>query len=165
MSGPLTLPHHDGSEEYVLESPEELGETVTIRLRVPRASAVDAVAVRYVADGEPRVAVAEVDEERDRETWWRAMFPALNPSMPYRWLVSGGTIGYGWLTGEGLGQDVRRAECQVLVTDEAGEWELVGHPSKIVAPTTSWSRSVASTDRLRRGSPGGGRTSGSRRDG
>ena len=70
MSDLLALPHHDGSELYVREAPAELGGRTTVRLRVPRASAVDAVAVRYVTDGEPHVAIAEVDEEDDGETWW-----------------------------------------------------------------------------------------------
>ena len=80
----------------------EPGGTATVRLRVPRASAVDAVAVRYVTDGEPHIAVAEVDEEGADETWWRASFRVLNPATPYRWLLSGGAVGYGWVTGEGL---------------------------------------------------------------
>jgi alpha-glucosidase len=128
MSGPLSLPHHDGSDAYVVEQPHDLGDTATVRLRVPRGAAVDAVAVRYVADGEPRVAVAEIDEERDGETWWRATFPALNPAMPYRWLVSGGTIGYGWVTGDGLvGHDVPDADDFVCaVGDEGPAWHRDG---------------------------------------
>ncbi len=32
----LDLPHHDGSDAYVLERPDELGGKATVRLRVPR---------------------------------------------------------------------------------------------------------------------------------
>ena len=128
MTGLLALPHHDGSEAYVVDPPQELGDKTTVRLRVPRESALDAVAVRYVADGEPRVAVGEIDEERGGETWWRATFPALNPAMPYRWLVSGGAIGYGWVTGEGLvDHDVPDADDFVsAVGDEGPVWHRDG---------------------------------------
>jgi alpha-glucosidase len=128
MTETLFAPHHDGSELYVLETPAEPGGRATVRLRVPRASAVDAVAVRYVADGEPHVAVAEVDEERDGETWWRATFPVVNPATPYRWLLSGGAVGYGWVTGEGLvGHDVPDADDSVCaVGDEGPRWHVDG---------------------------------------
>ena len=128
MSGTLEAPHHDGSELYVVEAPMEPGETATVRLRVPRASAVDAVAVRYVADGEPHVAVAEVDEEGEDETWWRASFRVLNPATPYRWLLSGGAVGYGWVTGEGLvGHDVPDSDDFVCaVGDDGPRWHVDG---------------------------------------
>ena len=50
MHSLLAQPHHDGSEVYVPETPAELGDDVTVLLRVPRASVADAVAVRYVRD-------------------------------------------------------------------------------------------------------------------
>jgi alpha-glucosidase len=124
----LDAPHHDGSELYVRDVPREPGETTTVRLRVPRASAVDAVAVRFVTDGEPHVAIAEVDEEDDGETWWRASFPVGNPATPYRWLLSGGAIGYGWVTGDGLvGHDVPDSDDFVCaVGDDGPAWHLEG---------------------------------------
>jgi alpha-glucosidase len=128
MRDTLVAPHHDGSELYVLDAAAELGDVTTVRLRVPRASAVDAVAVRYVADGEPHVAGAQVDEEREDETWWRASFPVANPVTPYRWLLSGGAVGYGWVTGEGLlGHDVPDSDDFVCaVGDEGPDWHVDG---------------------------------------
>ena len=125
---PLDAPHHDGSALYVPDPPQELGDVATLRLRVPAASAVDAAAVRYVADGEPRVAIAEIDAEGEGETWWRASVPARNPAMPYRWLLSGGTIGYGWLTGAGMvSHDVPDADDFVLaVGDDGPDWHADG---------------------------------------
>jgi len=128
MSDTLALPHHDGSALYVLETPAELGDTTTVRLRVPRGAALDAVAVRYVRDGEPHVAAAEVDEESEHETWWRASFRVENPVTSYRWLLSGGRIGYGWVTGEGLvGHDVPDADDFVsAVGDDGPAWHADG---------------------------------------
>ena len=128
MSDTLAAPHHDGSALYVLETPAELGDTTTVRLRVPCGAELDAVAVRYVRDGEPHVAAAEIDEESEHETWWRASFRVENPATSYRWLLSGGTIGYGWVTGEGLvGHDVPDADDFVsAVGDDGPAWHADG---------------------------------------
>jgi len=96
----LAEPHHDGSELYVVERPDELGATAVIRLRAPRGAA-DSVWVRYVGDGEPRTAEATIDEDSAGETWWRAEVPMLNPVMRYRWLLAGGESGYRWLNARG----------------------------------------------------------------
>jgi hypothetical protein len=69
--GSLAAPHHDGSEAYVLESPEELGGEAVLRLRMPRGAAVDQVALRYTEDGEARFVVAERDAA-DATDEWRA---------------------------------------------------------------------------------------------
>jgi alpha-glucosidase len=97
----LAEPHHDGSELYVVERPDELGGSAVIRMRAPRGAA-GRVQVRYVGDGEPRTAEAVVDGESGSETWWRAELPVANPVLRYRWLLSGGAAGYRWLNGRGL---------------------------------------------------------------
>ena len=79
-------PHHDGSDAYVLDRPDELGRSATVRLRVPHGTQVDDVALRAVRDGEPRVVRAEVDEETETDTWYRATFTVDNPTTRYRWL-------------------------------------------------------------------------------
>lgn len=97
----LAEPHHDGSELYVAEHPEELGATAVLRLRA-RTGAADKVLLRFVSDGEPKAVEAVVDEEAEGETWWRAELTAVNPVTRYRWLLAGGETGYGWLTGRGV---------------------------------------------------------------
>ncbi|HEU5363746.1 MAG TPA: alpha-amylase family glycosyl hydrolase [Gaiellaceae bacterium] len=97
----LDQPHHDGSELYVLERPDELGGQATLRLRTPRG-AVDEVALRYLRDGDPCIVPATVDDERDGETWWCVSFPVSNPSTRYRWLLAGGDLGYASLDGLGV---------------------------------------------------------------
>ncbi len=122
----LGEPHHDGSELYVPEPPSALGDEVTVRLRVPRGSEVGEVALRYMHDGEPRVAHAVVDEETATDTWWRATFTAWNPATRYRWLVSGGAAGYGWITGVGrVPFDRPDADDFVVSAGAAGpDWHL-----------------------------------------
>jgi alpha-glucosidase len=98
----LDEPHHDGSDLYVVQRPEELGDEVVLRLRIPRARSVDRVLCRYERDGEPRGVEAEIDEETDTDVWWRASFPVWNPVARYRFLLSGGDVGYAWVNALGL---------------------------------------------------------------
>ncbi|MDX6388796.1 MAG: alpha-glucosidase [Gaiellaceae bacterium] len=120
----LMQPHHDGSELHILERPEELGGEATVRLRAARGAA-DHVLLRYDRDGEPRTIAATVDEETEEETWWRATFPVVNPSTPYRFLLSGGTTGYGWLTGNGVyPHEVPSSDDFVLALGDGPAWHL-----------------------------------------
>jgi alpha-glucosidase len=122
----LHEPHHDGSERYLVERATEPGDEVAVRLRTARAFEPESVVVRYVRDGEPRVAHAEVDEETETETWWLARFPVWNPSTRYRWLLSGGAAGYAWVNGGGVWQrDVPDADDFVATHDQGGpDWHL-----------------------------------------
>jgi alpha-glucosidase len=116
----LAEPHHDGSELYVLEQPHELGGEAVVRMRVP--TAVDSVVLRYTESGEPR----GVEAEHDGDGWWIARFPVLNPIVRYRWLLSGGDLGYAWLNGLGVvDHDVPDADDFVVTTDRPGpDWHL-----------------------------------------
>jgi alpha-glucosidase len=117
----LAEPHHDGSDAYVLERPDELGGDAVVRVRVPRGREVDAVTLRYVRDGEARLVSAELDEETETDTWWRATFPVVNPAVRYRWIV-----GDTWLNGTGLvPHEVSDADDFVLAPRAGGpDWHL-----------------------------------------
>jgi alpha-glucosidase len=122
----LDRPHHDGSEAYVPESPVELGDDVTVLLRVPRAAGAETVVVRYVRDADPLVARADVDRETDVDVWWRATFPVRSPATPYRWLLAGGDFGYAWVNATGIHDfDVPDADDFVVSPGEGGpDWHL-----------------------------------------
>ena len=129
VDAPATLldrPHHDGSDAYVLERPDELGGTATVRLRVPHGTTVDEVVLRSVVDGEPRNVRAVREEETETDVWYRATFTIDNPSTRYRWLLSGGSAGYSWVNGLGvIPHDVPDADDFVLTTDPGGpDWHL-----------------------------------------
>ena len=121
----LAQPHHDGSEAHVVQRPDDLGDEAVVLLRVPRAAGVEAVGLRYVRDGEPRRVRAEVDRESERETWWRASFPAANPATRYRWFVKGDG-GEAWVNGLGVVRhDVPDADDFVMSVDPGGPpWHL-----------------------------------------
>ena len=98
----LDTPHHDGSAAYVLDRPEELGGSATVRLRVPHGTGVEHVVLRAVRDGEPRAVRAELDEETQTDSWYRATFTVDNPTTRYRWLLAGGAVCYAWVNGLGV---------------------------------------------------------------
>jgi alpha-glucosidase len=111
----LDEPHHDGSEQYVLERPHDVGDEAVVRLR--SAQAVDRVLLRYVGNGEARGVLGESDEDG----WWSARFPVETPNVFYRWLLSGGDAGYVWRNGAGLfDHDVPDADDFVMSTDPGG---------------------------------------------
>ena len=123
----LAAPHHDGSELYVVERPDDVGGTATVRLRTPRGAA-EQVWLRFVTDGEPRTAEAVVDEESGDETWWRAEMPVPNPAARYRWLVDGGTAGYRWVNGY-LTVDYTQDANQGGKGTVGLDWDTGGHMS------------------------------------
>ena len=84
----LAEPHHDGSDLYLVERPSEIGDDAVVRLRVPRGTAVDAVALRCVVNGDPLGVPAEIDEETGTDVWWRATVPVQNPEVRYRFLLT-----------------------------------------------------------------------------
>ena len=122
----LAEPHHDGSDAYVLERPEKTPGTAVVRLRVPRGTAVSAVALRRVKEGEARVLPAEIDAETETDTWWRVSFDVSGRSSRYRWLLSGGDYGYAWLNGMGVvPYDPPDSDDFVLSLDPGGPgWHL-----------------------------------------
>jgi alpha-glucosidase len=121
MTSWLEQPHHDGSELYV----ERFGDSAELRLRVPEGGA-DAVVLRYVRDGEARTVEATVTAQTDGEVWWRAEVPLRNPVISYRWLLTGGRLGYRWLNGLGMhAHEVPPAGDFRLTADPGGpEWHL-----------------------------------------
>jgi alpha-glucosidase len=116
----LAEPHHDGSDVYVLERPEDVGGEATVRAHVPVD--VESVVLRYTDDGEAR----GVEATPDGDGWWVARFPVRNPTVRYRWLLAGGDAGYVWLNGTGLvDHDIPDADDFVLSLHRGGPaWHL-----------------------------------------
>ncbi|HWC22202.1 MAG TPA: glycoside hydrolase family 13 protein [Flexivirga sp.] len=98
----LARPHHDGSRLYVDNQAPQLGETVTVRVRVPHAAKIAEVHVRQLWDAEPTFAAAAVERHTDVEDWWAAQVTCHNPVTPYRFLLQGVDGEYLWLNGDGL---------------------------------------------------------------
>jgi alpha-glucosidase len=116
----LGQPHHDGSELYVLDRPDDVGGDAVVRVDAPIDA--DGVVLRYTDDGEGRLVAAEPDGDGS----WVARFPVRNPIVRYRWLFTGGDLGYAWLNGAGLvDHDVPDADDFVLSLEPSGpDWHL-----------------------------------------
>ena len=113
----LSQPHHDGSALYVSNPTPQLGETVTLRVRVPHEADVRAVHVRLTPDAEPRFVDATVESRTATDTWWSAEVVCHNPVTNYRFILEGGPSGYAWLNGTGVHlRDVPDAADFRLVT-------------------------------------------------
>ncbi len=93
---------------------------------MPRAADVDHVLLRHVEDGEPFAVPAELDEEDEHESWYRASFTVGGQRTHYRWLLDRGDRGYVWVSGAGLStSDVGDGDDFVLSVDPGGpEWHL-----------------------------------------
>jgi alpha-glucosidase len=116
----LLEPHHDGSLRHVSTDRPDLGERVTVRLRVPTGLGIDRVHVRTVRDAEPFFAQMRVAVSAAHETWWEGQVEAHNPVTSYRFLADG-EAGYGWVnaTGWHRGRDVL----------DVGDFLLSAHPA------------------------------------
>ena len=120
-----SLPHHDGSPLYVSTQTPVLGDTVTVRLRIPLAFGdVTMVRVRANPDREPRFgdarplgATGQVDAGY---AWWAADLVVENPVHGYRFLLSMADGGHWWLNASGL-HDIETLDSE--------DFKLVAHPA------------------------------------
>lgn len=97
------LPHHDGSPLYVSDLAPTLGDTVTVRLRVPEGyGPLAAARTRSNPDHEPAWTEAHRLGVVDGWEWWEAPVVVANPRHGYRWLLQheGGRVE--WLNQSGL---------------------------------------------------------------
>lgn len=115
----MLVPHHDGSDLYVSNSAPQLGEKVTLRVRVPHNYTFDHAVLRYHDDGEPRTAHLSQQSSNDVESWWSVDVVVANRHMPYRFLFSGYKK-YDWLNAEGL-HDYN--------VHSNGDFQLIARPS------------------------------------
>lgn len=94
-------PHHDGSELYVSNIAPELGEKVTLKVRVPSDYILEKAMLRIYHDGEPRIFEMKELKRDSTETWYQVNVEILNIQSYYRFAFIGkGT--YQWLNAKGL---------------------------------------------------------------
>ena len=120
----IPAPHHDGSALYVSDEAPQLGATIMVRLRVPKAWSPDFVGLRWLHDAEGQISPARVLSEEETEVWWEAPLHIRNPRARYRWNLRGGNVGYGWINGTGWhDHDVTDADdFQISTAAAVPEW-------------------------------------------
>ncbi len=126
-------PQHDSGPLFVPHPPRSLGDTVELRVWVPRTWPLRTVALRTLVDGEISTATLEPGPELLGGTWWTTSVQVANPVQPYRFCLIGEDAagsdehdvpGYAWLTAAGIVPwDVGDATDFRLVTHEsAPDW-------------------------------------------
>ncbi|WP_010205479.1 glycoside hydrolase family 13 protein [Salinibacterium sp. PAMC 21357] len=125
------LPHHDGSALHVSIQTPALGDTVTLRLRVPVGyGPLKAVRVRENPDHEPRWTDARLIGTAAGWDWWQADIVVENVRHGYRWLlvhdnaVQGNAGRVEWLNQRGLHsiETLDSEDFALLATPAAPEW-------------------------------------------
>lgn len=122
----MTLrPHHDGSELYVSNSAPQLGDTVQVRVRIPRSyPPLAAVRTRSNPDHEPAWTDAARDATIDGWDWWEADITIANPRHGYRFMLQHADGTVVWLNQSGL---------HTIETLDAEDFALVTSP-----PPPAW---------------------------
>jgi alpha-glucosidase len=118
-------PHHDGAPLHVSNPYPRLGETVTVRLRVPHDfGPVKSVFARSNPDREPRFFEARLAGTGVGWDWWDADVEVENPVQPYRWVVVRADGKPFWVNATGLHEtETRDAEdFKLAIYPEPPHW-------------------------------------------
>jgi len=80
----VPFPHHDGSELYVSNRAPNLGETITLKIRVPKKDPAKQIFIRILQDGEPVTYTLKKVRTTSTETWWQVKVEIISPITNYR---------------------------------------------------------------------------------
>ena len=82
-------PHHDGSDLYVSNSAPNIGDKVTLKVRVPNDYLFEKAMLRIYHDGEPRIFEMKLTKKGAVESWYQATVEILNLQSSYRFAFIG----------------------------------------------------------------------------
>lgn len=116
-------PHHDGSDLYVSNSAPAIGDSVTLKVRVPNDYCFEKAMLRLYHDGEPRIFEMKLSSKNEVESWYQVKVEILNLQNSYRFAF----IGHGkyeWLNARGLfDHDVHsNNDFQIVAIPGNPEW-------------------------------------------
>ncbi len=119
----MTFPHHDGSELYVSNRAPQLGEKVTLKVRIPKKDKVEKVFVRILQDGEPVTYPLKKSKSTKVEQWWQVKVEIINPSTNYRFLLRDGR-NFRWLNAAGVfpRDVVDHFDFKIVARTDAPDW-------------------------------------------
>ena len=117
------IPHHDGSELYVSPRSPSIGDSISLRVRVPKSYLFQKVFVRLYEDGEPRSYELSLLQEGAHEDWWGVTITLVNKTLQYRFVFLSSEK-YEWLTARGLfAHDVHsNTDFRIFAGTRAPEW-------------------------------------------
>ena len=117
------FPHHDGSELYVSTAAPSIGESITLRVRVPNTYFFEKAFIRVYEDGEPRSFELKKDKKEPNERWYKVNIKVVNLHTIYRFVfVAAGK--YEWLNAFGLNDhDVHsNNDFKIVAVKQYPEW-------------------------------------------
>ena len=116
-------PHHDGSELYVSNHSPRVGDSITLRVRIPKRYLFEKSFVRLYEDGEPRSYELTLLEKGRHEDWWGVTVTMANKTLEYRFVFLSSEK-YEWLTARGLfDHDVHsNTDFKLFSGTRAPEW-------------------------------------------
>ena len=120
---PLLFPHHDGSSLYVSNSAPSIGDTITLKLRVPNSYNFEKGFIRIYEDGEPRSYELKAGKENGVERWYEVKITVINIHTIYRFVFVAKDK-YDWLNAFGLSNhDVHsNNDFQIVAVPANPEW-------------------------------------------
>jgi alpha-glucosidase len=120
---PLLSPHHDGSSLYVSNSAPSIGDTITLKLRIPNSYNFEKGFIRIYEDGEPRSYELKPGKENGIERWYEVKITVINIHTIYRFVFVAKDK-YDWLNAFGLSDhDVHsNNDFQIVAIPANPEW-------------------------------------------
>jgi alpha-glucosidase len=117
------IPHHDGSELYVTPKSPRIGDSITLRVKVPKSYSFQKSFVRLYEDGEPRSYELTLLQKGTHEDWWGVTTTLINKTLQYRFVFLA-TDKYEWLTARGLfAHDVHsNTDFKIFSGTRAPDW-------------------------------------------
>lgn len=122
--GPMQAqPHHDGSELYRSKSFPRLGESIELKVRIPKDFLFKDALLRSYHDGEPRYKPLKRLARGKHEEWWGVKLELTNRISRYRFLFVGNAL-YLWLNAAGIfDHEVHSGnDFQLVANDKAPSW-------------------------------------------
>ena len=119
----VILPHHDGSSLYVSNSAPQIGESVTLKVRVPKSEKTREIFIRIIEDGEARIYPLKKSSSNRIETWWKVKVPVFNEATNYRFLLRNGSE-FRWLNASGVysGDVTDHHDFRIICKQEIPQW-------------------------------------------
>ena len=117
------LPHHDGSSLYVSDSAPSIGDTLTLKVRVPNSYHFEKGFIRVYEDGEPRSYELKAGKKNDVECWYEVKITVVNIHTVYRFVFVAKDK-YDWLNAFGVSShDVHsNSDFQIVAVPANPEW-------------------------------------------
>jgi alpha-glucosidase len=120
---PSLSPHHDGSALYVSNSAPQIGDTITLKVRVPDSYKFEKGFIRVYEDGEPRSYELKAGKKNKVECWYEVKITVVNLHTVYRFVFVARDK-YDWLNAFGLNDhDVHsNNDFQIVAVPANPEW-------------------------------------------